>query len=128
MLTSFMLLYPRATNVKRGPYVDRRIRPDAEFTHGNKRCFVEFDTGEESHRQVRHKWARNYQGVVRGHRFDLLLVVTTSEKRLPTLIKNAKRVSDFALFTTFDAVTADPYGQVWVDCHGGRGGLSKPRE
>lgn len=113
-----MLLYPDARNVKRGPFVNRLIRPDAEYTYGKKRFFVELDTGEETHRQVLAKWHRNYRGVLPGYQFDYLLVVTLKEDRLPTLIARAKKVSQVALFTTLDAVRKEPHGVVWTDHYG----------
>lgn len=126
MLTYFLLLYPYARDIVRGPRVDKRIRPDAEFTYGRKRLYIELDTGEESHAQVRGKWNSNYRGVVPGRQFDLLLVVTLSDKRLSNLISNANKVAPFALFTTLEAVRSDPFGLVWTDCNGVRGNMPKP--
>lgn len=110
-VTDFLLAYPEA-DVVRGWRVDRRIRPDAEMTLRGHKLFVELDTGEQSHRQVRERQLA-YAGVQ-----GFLLYVTLSERRMDGLIKHAEAVKGIALFTTLAQVLADPHGRIWVDCFG----------
>jgi len=126
-LTDFLLLYPFAKKLVRGPTVDTRIRPDAEMTIGKKRFFVELDTGEETHRQVRAKWSRNYRHVRPGLQTDFLLVVTLKSDRIDELIRNAKQVSQLALFTSLAEVQADPFGKVWTAVDGQKARIAKPK-
>src|SRR2546430_1440081 len=73
LLTDFLLGYPEADTL-RGWAVNRRLRPDAEMTLGDYFYYVELDTGEQTHAQVRRRQAR-YAGVE-----DFLLYVTMSPK------------------------------------------------
>ena len=122
-----MLLYPFAKKIVRGPTVHSTIRPDAEMSIGSKRFFVELDTGEETHRQVRLKWSQNYRKIRFGQHADFLLVVTLKKSRIPELARNAKQVSSLALFTCLDDVLADPHGKVWSDFNGKLARIPKPK-
>ena len=110
-VTDFLLCYPDA-EIVRGWRVDRHIRPDAEMQLRGQKFYVELDSGEQSHRQVRDRQLA-YASVR-----DFLLYVTLSERRLTGLIKHAESVRHIALFTTLERVVADPHGPVWVDCQG----------
>ena len=110
-VTDFLLCYPEA-EIVRGWRVDRQIRADAEMELRGQKFYVELDSGEQSHRQVRQRQLA-YAGVR-----DFLLYVTLSERRLAGLIKHAESVKHIALFTTLQRVMADPHGAVWVDCQG----------
>lgn len=98
------------------------------MTIGKKRFFVEFDTGEETHRQVRAKWSRNYSHVRPGLQTDFLLVVTLKKNRIGELIRNAKQVSRLALFTSLAEVQANPHGKVWTAFDGRTARIPKPKQ
>jgi hypothetical protein len=116
LLTDFLLRYPQAS-VRRGYDVDQPIRADAEMVLNSRRYFVELDTGEMTHRQVRQRWSV-YRDVT-----DFLLVVTSSESRLEGLRRNAEAVAGIALFTTLTAAMESPLGEIWIDCAGNRAAL-----
>jgi hypothetical protein len=110
LLTDFLLGYPEADPL-RGWAVNRRLRPDAEMTLGDYFYYVELDTGEQTHAQVRRRQAR-YAGVE-----DYVLYVTLSPKRLDGLRRNAHdAVKSIALFTTLADAQRDPHGEIWIDC------------
>jgi hypothetical protein len=112
LLTDFLLGYPEADTL-RGWAVNRRLRPDAEMTLGDYFYYVELDTGEQTHAQVRRRQAR-YAGVE-----DFVLYVTMSPKRLESLRRHAhEAVRKIALFTTLADAQRDPRGPIWVDCLG----------
>ena len=112
LLTDFLLAYPES-DALRGFAVNRRLRPDAEMTLEDYFYYVELDTGEQSHAQVRRRQLR-YSGVE-----HFLLYVTQTQKRLETLRRNAHdAVRTIALFAILDDVLQQPHGPVWLDCHG----------
>jgi hypothetical protein len=114
LLTDFLLCYPEADTL-RGWAVNRRVRPDAQITLADYFYYIELDTGEQSHAQVRRRQAR-YAGVE-----DFVLYVTLSPRRLEGLRRHAhEAVRSIALFTTLDEVQRDPHGPVWIDVHGER--------
>jgi hypothetical protein len=77
--------------------------------------YVELDTGEETHAQVRRRQAR-YSGIE-----DFVLFVTSSQRRLEGLRENAHQaVQRIALFTTLEVALAQPRGEIWIDCQGER--------
>lgn len=115
-LTDFLLCYPDA-EVVRGWKVDTHIRPDAELTLHGRKFYVELDTGEQSHRQVRDR-QQAYTGVQ-----DFLLYVTLSPRRMAGLIERSRAVQNIALFTTLGQVQSDPHGDVWVDAFGQRAAI-----
>jgi hypothetical protein len=113
-LTDFLLCYPEADTL-RGWAVNRRLRPDAEMTMDGYFYNVELDTGEQTFAQVRRR-QRRYAGIE-----DFVLYVTTTEKRVEGLRRNAhEAVKRIALFATLTDVQRDPHGEVWIDCQGER--------
>jgi hypothetical protein len=114
LLTDFLLAYPEADTL-RGWAVDRRLRPDAEMTLDGYFYYVELDTGEQTHSQVRRRQA-SYAGTE-----DYVLYVTSSAKRLEGLRKNVhETVKRIALFTTLEEALANPRGEIWIDSQGER--------
>lgn len=118
LLTDFLLLYPDAAIV-RGYDVDRKIRPDAEmsFDNGKKHHFVELDTGHVRYNKLKERW-KAY-----GNTKDLLLVVTSTQKRLQNLLKHSQRVAHIAVFTTLAEARKNPHGKIWIDTSGNAGSL-----
>jgi hypothetical protein len=110
--TDFVLCYPDAENVRRGPFVDRTIRPDIEFDLDGIHYLAEIDTGQQSHRAVRRR-----QLAYRDYR-NFLLYVSLSERRRQGLIKRCHLVKDVALFGVLEDVQKKPRGKVWVDGFG----------
>lgn len=122
LLTDFLLCYPEAELV-RGPFVDSRIRPDAELTFPDGRFFyVEFDTGLQSHSAVLRRQRDAYRDVQ-----QMVLYVTTSQRRLSGLVAHAELVKDIAVFTCLEDVLRDPQGEIWIDAQGNRGALGLTR-
>lgn len=118
LLTDFLRCYPEA-EVVRGPFVDNRIRPDAELTFSDGRAFyVELDTGLQSHTAVLRRQREAYRDVQ-----QMVLYVTLSRRRLSGLVAHAQLVKDIAVFTCLEDAVRDPFGPIWVDAQGHTGGL-----
>lgn len=109
-LTEFLALYWRfAEALRRGPDVDRERLPDAELTIGGTRYFVELDTGEETHRQLRGRFKK-----LSGAADTVLFVTLGRDRRLGGVLQTATGFEDLPLVaTTFAAVYSDPFGRVW---------------
>ena len=119
--TDFLRCYEPDAQIVRDPSrVDQRINPDAEviFPKTGRFFFVEIDTGTEDLGFVVDKWRRIYSKVR-----EFLLVVTLSPVRMQHLIERAEQVKEIALFSTLDAVLADPHGPVYCDAYGETGAI-----
>jgi hypothetical protein len=124
-LTDLVTCFEQEATIVRDPSrVNQQICPDAEMTfQKTKRLFyVEFDTGTEELATIDRKWIGPYRTVR-----NFVLFVTLSPVRLQNVIERADAVKDIALFSTLDAVMADPWGPVFHDGYGNTVGLSSQR-
>lgn len=109
LLSRFFALSPD-WHVERGGKLERNA--DAVCWIGQQKAYVELDTGSMSLRKVRRRWDSylDCDGIV--------LVVTTSEKRLERLREASTAIGDYFLITTLDRLAGEPLGYIWSDING----------